>query len=172
MKRVGVWFTNNLRVDDNIVLQEALKTKGELLPFYIFDIQKAQQSSYGFRKIGTYRAKFLCESLKNLRENLQKKAAHLKIIQVQKTNEIEKYIIDLKLDTIYIQEPVGVDEKRYLTQLQASLEKYSIRLILLWDHTLLDPEILPFSVKNLPKIFSDFRKQVEKDFQIEAPILT
>jgi deoxyribodipyrimidine photo-lyase len=72
MKKIGVWFQNNLRVHDNNVLFEALKTKDAILPFYIFNEEEALKTSYGFRKIGKYRAQFLCECILDLKNNLQK----------------------------------------------------------------------------------------------------
>jgi deoxyribodipyrimidine photo-lyase len=170
MQKIGVWFTNNLRISDNTLFFNAQKSKWEILPFYVFDTEESNKTHYGFRKIGKYRAQFLIESLENLRSHLNKVGSNIKILKIPSKTSLIDTLSSFGFTSIYIQEPVWIDEKKYVQNLALELQKKWIRLILVWDHTLIHPSDLPFSIHELPKIFTEFRKQVEKNLHIESPL--
>ena len=57
------WFRNDLRLDDNPALQEALKD-GEVLPVFVLDPRLWVEDRWGHVKTGPVRTQFLWESLK------------------------------------------------------------------------------------------------------------
>ena len=67
MKRVIVWFRNDLRLKDNPALSAAIKDADEIIPFYCFDERWFALSESGFAKTGAFRAQFLLESLADLK---------------------------------------------------------------------------------------------------------
>ena len=66
-----VWFTKDLRVRDNHSLLKALKENQKTIAVYCFDPRNFSTTKYGFKKTEKFRAKFLIETVKNLRKNLQ-----------------------------------------------------------------------------------------------------
>jgi DNA photolyase len=84
---ICVWLRNDLRVDDNYALafaaHEASKAKKRgdtvaVLPIYCFDPELYEGSTpWGSRKTGAYRARFLLESVADLRESLRKLGSDL-----------------------------------------------------------------------------------------------
>jgi len=52
MKHSLIWFTNNLRVEDNKVLQEASLKSDKLLGIYCFDPRQFETTAFGFKKLG------------------------------------------------------------------------------------------------------------------------
>lgn len=62
-----VWFTNNLRTQDNTVLTEALALKKPVIAIYCFDPRLYTSTTFGFKKSDKYRAKFTIESVQDLK---------------------------------------------------------------------------------------------------------
>ena len=78
VKRIIVWFQQDLRLHDNEALSQAYDRAEEVIPVYVFDIRKFEnKTSYGFRKTGQYRAKFIIEAVADLRRNFQKIGSNL-----------------------------------------------------------------------------------------------
>ena len=76
MKRIIVWLRNDLRLHDNPVLDWAVKYGGknkEVLPVYSFDprYMNIKVPKYDTVKCGAIRARFLRESVINMREKLE-----------------------------------------------------------------------------------------------------
>ena len=54
-KQIGlVWFRNDLRVNDNSILQEAIANHEHVIACYCFDPRHFEETSYGFRKTERY----------------------------------------------------------------------------------------------------------------------
>ena len=64
------WLRNDLRLDDNPALQEALKD-GEVLPVFVLDPRLWVEDRWGHVKTGPVRTQFLWESLQDLRSELE-----------------------------------------------------------------------------------------------------
>jgi deoxyribodipyrimidine photo-lyase len=65
-----VWFRNDLRVEDNPALFNACKQHKKVIGIYFFDPRLYEKTKYGFVKTGKFRARFLIETVENLRSNL------------------------------------------------------------------------------------------------------
>jgi len=57
-----------------------------------------------------------------------------------------------------------------MEKLKNKLEENNIKLYIIWDSTLVHKDDLPFSVSELPKVYTHFRKAVEKQSQIDEPL--
>lgn len=122
------------------------------------------------RRVGKYRVKFLCESLACLRKNLWELNSHLTIVRGASLEVLVEYIISEKLQKVYVQESVGFYERERLEKLKRLLEKSWVSLMIVWDHTLVYKDDLPFSLSELPQVFTSFRKWVEKYSNILEPL--
>jgi deoxyribodipyrimidine photo-lyase len=77
-KRIIYWFRNDLRLHDNEGFLKATQDADEVIPIYVFDTRQFKEiEPLGFPKTGAFRAKFLLESVQNLRDNLRKKGSNL-----------------------------------------------------------------------------------------------
>ena len=70
------WFRNDLRIHDNECLTKAAALVregrcGAVLPVYYFDPRYFGTTSFGFEKTGAFRAKFLLESVVDLKQQLR-----------------------------------------------------------------------------------------------------
>jgi deoxyribodipyrimidine photo-lyase len=158
-----IWYRNDLRIHDHEALHEALKAKAVPIPVYCFDPRQFGETSFGFPKTGAFRAKFLLESVANLRENLRSLGSDL-IIRIghpeQVISEIAKSV---SATTVHWHEEVTSEELKVDQVLYQELKGLGIKVETFWGSTLHYPGDLPFDLKQTPELFTQFRKLVEKD---------
>ena len=65
-----VWFRNDLRVQDNNSLFLATKNSKKVIGAYCLDPRQFELNKHGFKKTEKFRAKFLLETLRDLKNNL------------------------------------------------------------------------------------------------------
>ena len=72
-RRAILWFRQDLRLHDNEALSEALDSADEIIPVYVFDerVFRGKTHFFGFPKTGKFRARFIIESIHDLRESLR-----------------------------------------------------------------------------------------------------
>lgn len=138
------FFRNDFRLKDNETLSKALNESKE-----ITFIVKAPLETWGH-----WRKKFYSESLLNLKEKLKSFGHELYIL----TDNQIKNIPFTEYDVLYTPLINASYEKRE----EKALSK-EIQLIASWNDRLI--ENLPYSnIKDLPNIFTEFRKKIEKGF--------
>jgi len=165
-----VWFRNDLRLRDNEALFQAVQDADHILPVYIIDprfIDKTN-TSFGFNKMGKFRAKFLLESLQDLKYGLQDLGADL-MVNIGKPEALLFALARFyKAKAIYCHQEATSEEFAIEDALDDNLHTIGTRLELFWGATLYHYDDLPFNVENLPNIFTDFRKKVEKKATIRS----
>ncbi len=78
-RRIIYWFRNDLRLKDNQALFSAVSSADEIIPVYVFDPRQFEKTKLGFRRTGALRARFLIESVTELREKIRQKGGDLLI---------------------------------------------------------------------------------------------
>ena len=111
MSRAIYWFRNDLRLEDNEVLNKAVEENPEVLPVYVFDESLLRGEQWGIERMGSHRLKFLLESLEDLKAHLQQLGSDL-LIKVGDTvtvlNDIRK---TYNCDVLYAQKSSAYDEE-------------------------------------------------------------
>ncbi len=157
-----VWFRNDLRLHDNETLSTALSDSTTVLPVYCFDPRQFGTTSFGFPKTGAFRAKFLIESVADLRSSLLSIGGHL-VVRVGHPEEIlPQLAAQVGATAIYFQKETTDEELRVERRLRQQLQPLGIVTKEFWGQTLYHLRDLPMSIQHLPDVFTDFRKQVEK----------
>ena len=67
-----VWFRNNLRVEDNTSLTNAINSSDKIIGLINIDPRNFISTKYGFKKTERFRVKFFLESVKELKNQLEK----------------------------------------------------------------------------------------------------
>jgi deoxyribodipyrimidine photo-lyase len=148
MQNILFWFRNDLRLHDNEALIQATK-EGNVIPIYIFDERQFIDTPLGFKRTGTFRAKFLIESVENLRKNLQKIGSDL-VIRIGKPEEIlAKMAADLRVAAVYASKEVTQEETTIEASLSKRLKPLNIEIELVWIATLYHARDLPFQINFL-----------------------
>ena len=175
-QNILVWFRNDLRSHDCETLyqaSQALKNTGaQIFPVYCFDTRHFGETSFGFAKTGAFRAKFLIESVANLRENLRSLNSNL-IIRIGHPEDILPELAQqLEVGSVYYHAEITTEEKAVEINLCKALKEKSITYKIFWGNTLLHRDDLPFAIAKLPELFTHFRKQVEADFIVREVVPT
>ncbi|MFT5619128.1 MAG: deoxyribodipyrimidine photo-lyase [Arenicella sp.] len=157
-----VWFRNDLRLEDNVTLFKASEKSKNIIPVYCFDPNQFGVTSLGFPKTGSFRTKFLLESVMNLKESLQAIGSDLLIRVGEPQDVILELAKNLRVKSVFASKEITSEEVGVEKALENALFSEQIDLELIWQSTLYHIEDLPFPVRNLPDIFTQFRKKVEK----------
>lgn len=168
MKRALVWFKTDLRLHDNETLVLAMEQSDEVIPVYCFDEAHFKTTKFGFKKTGNFRAHFLLESLMDLDKNLRAVGSGLIVVKGKPEVEIAKLIEKYNVQKVYAKDEVAYEELQTQALVQKELSKINTPLVTINSSTLYQEEDLPFSIKDIPDVFTNFRKQVEKESKIRA----
>lgn len=169
MSRAIYWFRNDLRVEDNEGLKLAVDRFDEVIPLYVLEEEWLNGTQFGIERMGAHRLKFLLESLVDLKQKLQTVGSDL-LFRVGKPEAI---IDELKrqynCDSLLAQKASAHEETE-----QEEKVSQKINAEFIWGETLFHISDLSFHLQDLPEVFTEFRKIVEKRSsvrqEIEAPL--
>jgi deoxyribodipyrimidine photo-lyase len=167
-----VWFTTDLRLRDNALLHEALQRHEFIVPVYCFDWESMQQEQFGFKRMGARRLQFLLESLADLQQSLLALNVHLQVVVGRAEDVIPKIASEYGVSEVFAKKEVGSYELGSQVAVAQALNKMQIEWTVTSTSTLYHPDDLPFSVRDIPEVFTDFRKRAERDAQIRKEFAT
>jgi len=163
LKTIMVWFRNDLRLHDHQPLVEACQKAQFVIPVFCFDPRSFTKTEFGTFKTGFFRAKFLLESVLDLRKSLQSLGSELLI----RTGHPECVLPELAqkygVQKVFGFKEVATEEIQLSDLVEEKLWKLGIPLHLYLGNTLFNKEDLPFPIKDIPDVFTNFRKRVERD---------
>jgi deoxyribodipyrimidine photo-lyase len=165
-RTILVWFRNDLRLHDNEILSDALRKADNVLPVYIFDPYYFKTSSSGTLKTGSFRARFLLQSVANLRQNLQQFGAELIIRIGDPAQVLTQLAEEYHVSEVYHHREVAPEETDASERVEAALWKMKLNLKHFIGHTMYHKEDLPFPIKDIPDSFVAFKKKVERDSSV------
>ncbi|GHB85825.1 DASH family cryptochrome [Persicitalea jodogahamensis] len=172
MKRFIYWFRNDLRLHDNEGLLKATQKADEVLPVFVFDPRLFGKNSLGFRKTGVYRARFIIESVADLRASLRKAGSDLLV----RVGEPERVLAELAqnydVDELHLSKEIAQEETDVESSLSKRLKQLNVDMAFTWMSTLYHVRDLPFAINRLPDVFTDFRKVVEKNATVRPTVST
>ena len=171
MRRSIMWFRNDLRLHDNEALLDAISHNQEVLCLYIIDPRLFNgKTSYGFRKAGKFRLKFILDSLTDLKANLIKNGSDL-CIRIGKPEEIIPEIArEIRSSYVYCNRERTKEEVSVQDDLEKALWAIGQEMRYYRGKMLYYTADLPFPVTHCPDTFTQFRKEVEKFVSIRKPL--
>ena len=173
MIRSILWFRQDLRLHDNEALIEALRNSDQLLPVYVFDPQHFRPvSPSGTSKTGYARARFLIESVTDLRSQLKSLGADL-IVRIGDPAEILSALsIRHKAYYVYCNRERTKEEAEVQDRLEKKLWTIGREIRFSRGKMLYYTSDLPFPVTHCPDSFAVFRKEVENLVPVRQPLPT
>jgi len=161
-----IWFRNDLRINDNTSLIKALEAKKPVLAVYCFNPKQFENTKYGFKKTGKYRAKLLAETVHNLQKNLKEYLnISLLIFHDYPDTVIPKLVKEYQIQEIFLQKEWTQEEVDEKNNVEHQLD--NIQLIESYDQFLFHPEDIPFSsFQDIPEVFTNFRKKCETQLKV------
>jgi deoxyribodipyrimidine photo-lyase len=146
-----------MRVEDNSSLTKAIKQSDNVIGFINIDPKIFLSTKYGFKKTEKYRAKFLLETISDLKNQLETLNISLIITYRDFGRSINEIIDQYGITNIYTQTEWTRDELR-----EESFIPDEINLIKDFDQFLFSPNDVKSLYDNIPRGFSNFRKKCEK----------
>lgn len=161
-----VWFKTDLRLHDNETLVRAIEQSDEVIPVYCFDEDHFKTTEFGFKKTGNFRAQFLLESLADLDKNLRALNSGLMVVRGKPEIELYKLAQKYKVQKVFCKKEVAFEEKQTQILVEKELWKLHCQLESYSTSTLYHAQDLPFALKDIPDVFTNFRKRIEKESNI------
>ena len=160
-----IWFGNNLRVHDNEALHSAAKAK-RVIAVYFFDPRHFEITSYGFKKTERFRAKFLLETVHQLKNSLEKLNITLLVYHEKPEDKIPELVKKFNINTIFLQNEWTPEENHVIQEVEKRTPK-TVSFQKIFDQFLFHPEDIPFdSYAQISQVFTVFRKKCEKHTQV------
>ena len=164
MSKGIVWLRNDLRVTDYPALDRALKECNEVLFVYVFD-HRVWRTQGENPRMGRFRARFLLQALEELKSKIEDLGGQIEFLFGRASEEIPKLAAEYGASNCFAQREDAWEEINEERKLGEKCE-----LILTEGKGLFENEDLPFELKDLPGVFSSFRRKVEKNLKIRPLI--
>lgn len=169
MARAILWFRSDLRLADHAAAQAALAASEEVLPVYVWDARLQGTGQFGASRMGPKRAAFVLHSLRQLAEDLAAKGSHLHVERGHPPEVVAGLAQLWGATSIHHHLATAPEERDDETELDRLLLDSGARRIGHWGHLLFEPDDLPFELRQVPELFTDFRKRVERTVWVRRP---
>lgn len=138
----------------------------------VFILSDSQHSSkWAEPGMGPHRARFLVESLEDLKQGLRNASSDLLIIP---SEDPVKTLLEIANQTnscaIYGPKEFAFNEVRQESELVSKAKQERLEVKFYTERTLYLQSDLPFGLDDLPEVFSRFRGKVEKRSRVQPPI--
>ncbi len=166
-----LWFTNNLRLDDNAVFK-AVEDDSKLHCIYIQDPKTEHFFHLGEKQLGTHRARFLEQTITTLDQQLSTLGQCLHSIEGDYLESLTQQVQQHSIDKIVTSRHTGSYEQQAIKEIASRFPH--LQIVVIETATLFSEAQLPFAITDLDKSFTPFRKRVEElaiDLPIRAPSL-
>ncbi|TNE43553.1 MAG: DASH family cryptochrome [Deltaproteobacteria bacterium] len=167
MSKAIVWFKTDLRLHDHAPLTQALEEHDQVLGVYCLNPSDFAPTRWGWPKTGPHRARFLLESLEALSQECQTRDGKLVVLWGAPEQELPALATKMGASAVYAHAEIAHDEKKQEAAVKAAL---SIPFLTNEGNQLYPSEELPFTAQDIPDIFTQFRKGVEKYSAVAAPL--
>ncbi|WP_299683166.1 DASH family cryptochrome [uncultured Dokdonia sp.] len=164
-----VWFKNDLRIQDQQSLYNAIAKGNRVITLYCFESSLFKEDIFGFKKTEKYRAQFLLETIKGLKTSLESLNIDLLLYYDNVSHVIPKIIQSYQITDIFLQKEWTQEEEHVVTQVKE--HTHNITWHESYDQFLFHPDDIPYQTfQEIPNVFTTFRKECEKNISIQ-PIL-
>ena len=162
-----VWFRNDLRAQDNNSLFKACANKGKTYGVYCVDPRQFAVTKHGFKKTEKFRAKFLLETLAELKSNLRNLNISLFVYFDTPENILQQMVSSLEISNIFVQKEWTPDEVEVEDAVRKSC--VNVQWTEVYDQFLFHPSDIPYTdFQKIPEVFTEFRKRCERESKVRA----
>jgi deoxyribodipyrimidine photo-lyase len=156
-----LWFTCDLRVQDNPLLAKASLEVDALLCVYVVPSFSRYLKHYSQEsQFSQARIQFLQQSLADVSNSLAKFGQRLFVIEGTPFQVLKELISRQNITHLYCDAFAGYDEQ---STVECLTKRYSeLHVIQMNTRMLFNEEQLPFDIHQLPATFTQFRKKVEE----------
>lgn len=173
-KRTSIIYLlrNDLRIHDNECLKWANANADFVIPLYCFDPDHYRGTyHHGFPKTGHHRAKFIIQSVQDLRASLLKRGSHLIVRHDRPINAIQTLLkqcqTSFPVSAVVFHKEVCSEELEVESSIEKLCQSEGITSKSFWGSTLFHIDDLPFAGKKaIPDTYTQFRTAVENKTKV------
>ncbi|WP_445382784.1 DASH family cryptochrome [Robiginitalea sp. IMCC43444] len=167
MKTALYWFRNDLRILDNAGLSQA-GSADHCLAVYCFDPRHFSKTDFGFPKTGKFRAKFLLETVAELKDALKELNISLLVHRGKPEEVIPEICREQQVNHIFSQAEWTTEEVAVYKAVEAAVPA-GIEMTTSFEQFLFHPDDIPYtSYSTIPEVFTQFRKACEKQASVRT----
>ena len=164
------WFRADLRVHDNEPLWR-YRDAQQLLPLFVYPERWFDRSPAGFRRTGAARARFLLETVSELERELAARGSRLLSLRGDPAKVVAAVAAEIGATVVTCASESAPEERGEEARLLHLLPT-GTRLERFHTRTLYSGGELPFDPADMPDVFTAFRKAVERESTVLAPVPT
>ena len=162
-RRNLLWFRRELRIHDQPLFEPLDPGRDEVVAAWILDPRDHLDVVQDFSRAGTHRLRFLLESVRALEESLQRLGARLIVRLGNPEDVLPDLCRDLAIDRLCFVEAPGTEER----SIERTLKKRaSVAVTCLPPETLFQIDDPRAFARELPEVFSSFRRTAERGLEI------
>ncbi|WP_103021574.1 DASH family cryptochrome [Salinibacter altiplanensis] len=166
-----VWIRNDLRVRDHAPLRYAADHYDQVLPVYCFDPRHFGTTMFDLPKMSAIRARFLRESVQDLRDSYQNLGTNLVVRRGRPEDILPELVRQTGANEVLQFQEVGGEEENVETAVEDALRDTDATPGFFWGKTLYHIDDVPFDgPDDIPKVYTNFRKAVEKKSTVRPPL--
>jgi len=192
--KIGIlWFRNDLRVHDNLVLNYAIdlinkKKLDKILPIYCYDkdLHDGKSRLAKLPRCGIHRQNFIIQCVDSLEQNMKKRLNSalfklygipefeiIKLIEAIMNNNNSNLV---RIETVIASREINSEEINMENRLKNMLNEKKISLKLVWDATMIHIDDLGFDLLQVPNfsmallVKSTIVKEGSSDYNVRKPV--
>ena len=160
------WFRYDLRLHDNAAIAALCKEVSQVTFVYILDDKNFTPNALGLSPMGKHRHIFLLQTLVDLKQQLAKFGHELLVVKGSAAECLVELLKSGKYTHLGVSQYCGYDETAELNTVKRFFD--SLTVIETSTFGLFDAQTFPFSIEEMPDVFSPFRRKVEKHCKLLA----
>ncbi len=165
-RRTLLWFRRQLRLHDQPLFDAIDPAIDEVAGVFILDPREHQAEVDGRPRTGPHRMRFLLESVADLRASLARRGVDLLVRVGEPESILPGLARELSIDRLCLVEEPGTEERTVERAVQAAMGPEVVALPV---ETLLELDDPRAFARDLPEVFSKFRRHAEKRLQVAPP---
>ena len=169
MSTIVVWFRRDLRVHDNPTLHRAVADADTVVPLYCLPDRHTGSGMFGLDKVGPHRARFLTESLADLRDSLRSRGGELFVRHGDPSTVVPAVADRFDAEAVYWQDLPGTEERDDARAVRAQLADDGVADRTFWTHTLYHRDDLPRPVDEIEDTFTPWKDRTEAKSNVREP---
>ena len=156
-----VWIRNDLRVRDHAPLRYAADHHDQVVPVYCFDPRHVGTTMFDLPKMSAIRARFLRESVEDLRASLRDLGSDLVVRRGRPKAVLPKLVRQTDANEVLQFQEIGTEERRVEDDVTEALADTDAAPGFFWGKTLYHVDDIPFDgPDDIPNVYTNFRKGV------------
>ncbi|PSQ73672.1 MAG: cryptochrome DASH, partial [Bacteroidetes bacterium QH_1_64_81] len=139
-----VWIRNDLRVRDHAPLRYAADRFDQVVPVYCFDPRHVGTTMFDLPKMSAIRARFLRESVEDLRASLRDLGSDLVVRRGRPETVLPKLVRTAEAEEVVMFQEIGTEERQVEDAVKDALKGTDATPGFFWGKTLYHIDDIPF----------------------------